>query len=141
MKINCLGDFLIHIKSSNNKFCKKIIDDCGGFTFYIRALATQFLFFTLIYKISLILIPIKDFYIANGTVLLIVGFWTVLSKIFEDNIPEWINEFISGKIFYRLGLDLLNQFIIFLLIAHLIIIPSLDSLINLRFKRESLSNK
>ena len=94
MKINSVKDIFTYIDCSNKDFSKNINNN-GGFPLFFRALAAQTFWVVLVYKISLLLIPIKDFYASNALVLIIVAAWCMLSKIFKDNLPEWINEVIS----------------------------------------------
>lgn len=106
-----------YIKKSNTVFHAHV-QSYGGWNFYVRAVTAKILWVILLYKLA-------HLFTSNyGFIKIIVG-WGIISfcwdKIFSKHSPQWIEEVITGEIFFGIDKDKLNKYIYMLLCVHAIL--------------------
>lgn len=110
-KIKNCKDLLHNISASNSEFIDKV-KNCGGFNLYFRALTAHILWLTLFYNIGILIIPIKQIFLSNAILAILVVLLTIVRGIIKDKIPDWVEHHIEGNFFYDCDIAFLNKWII-----------------------------
>ena len=96
-----------YIKKKNDVF-KKEMSDNGGGSYHCRALVAHCLLLLSYYSFSINLVPINGVFNAHA---FLASSWVIVLIIWgviKNKIYPWIQEFISGEIFYTLDYISLN---------------------------------
>ncbi len=102
-----------HIVESNKRFIESIREG-GGVNHFFRAITAKLLWYTLLYSVQKVILPEISSYkvitfLAGCGVLILA--WETWNHVLKEHCPEWIDDILSGRIFFKLDIEQLNVYI------------------------------
>lgn len=98
-----------------------------GLNHFLRALTAKLLWVALFYSSGYFLIdlllPLEGI-LYNNVAVLVVGAAAleVWDKVIKDHAPEWCGDILTGKVFFKVDIQALNKYILYLFLANIVIL-------------------
>lgn len=116
-----IGDLYRHLKKGLIEFYDGV-KDRGGFNAFALSLLAQILWLGLLYRIYILWDPMKSFFLDHASLLIGLGILNLVWKVLKDNMPSFVGDLASGRIFHIFSVKFLYVSILGLLFFHLLVV-------------------